>query len=273
MLLFTFIIFICLKCVKAHATYFNGNLSFCENEVYHFRNRQFRGFEFNEANSGRQPRLFSVSTEDKDVNVRMEFAVPFVTIPTKRTIDGLQSAAYSIIEGKIPKPEFNLRAMTLIGLLTLTFSTLGTAIKMVNQKLYEAGKAPNFFRSDLSENTQSNNGQEYFNIPNLFEMFDKTLAKYNIDSVSCIQRTICVRIKESRTRIMKNRILASKLDTIIEGVSRTEWILNFIAETAIADAVKVAQRNENCDLAFPTCSVNLKFFYGGIQKMVNKFIS
>lgn len=75
----------------------------------------------------------------------MEFGVPFITIPTKRTIDGLRSFAYNVMQGEIPKPIFNLPALTLIGLLCLTFSTLGSAIRNLNQKAYEAGKAPNFF--------------------------------------------------------------------------------------------------------------------------------
>lgn len=105
------------------------------------------------------------------------------------------------------------------------------------------------------------------------DKFDKTLAKYNIDTVACVQRSICVQVKESRRKILDNKKTASKFDVVIEGISRTDWMLSFIAETAIEDAINVARKQKDCDASFPTCSVNLRFFYSSIQNIVRKVTS
>lgn len=112
---------------------------------------------------------------------------------------------------------------------------------------------------------------DFFNLWAVVEKFDKTLTKYNIDTVACVQRSVCMQVRESRQKIMQNT--GSKFDVVIEGASRTDWMLKFIAETAIEDAINVAKRGMDCDDSFPTCSVNLKFLYSSIQTLVRKMTS
>lgn len=117
------------------------------------------------------------------------------------------------------------------------------------------------------EDTDDDKDNDFGNLWTVFDNFDKTLAKYNIDTVACVQRSICVQVKDSRQKIMEKT--GTVFDVVIEGISRTDWMLNFISETAIEDAINVAKQEKDCDRSFPTCSVNLKFFYSSIQKLMH----
>lgn len=109
------------------------------------RGINFIGNEKNFVQSKREPKLFSFNTEDDDINIRMEFGIPFVTIPTKRTIDGLKTFVYDVMEGKLPKPQLNLHALTLIGILCMGFSSVGVLMENFNFKQYVQGHAPFYF--------------------------------------------------------------------------------------------------------------------------------
>lgn len=87
----------------------------------------------------------------------MEFGVPFITIPTKRTIDGLKSIVYDAMQGQIPTPQLNIQALALIGLLCIGFSGVGILMDQFNLKEYVHGNAPFFF---YNYNQRSLEGKE-----------------------------------------------------------------------------------------------------------------
>uniref|UniRef100_A0A336MF90 CSON000712 protein n=1 Tax=Culicoides sonorensis TaxID=179676 RepID=A0A336MF90_CULSO len=225
--------------------------------------------------SKREPRLFSFNTEDEDVNIKMEFGVPFITVPTKRTIDGLRGFVYNAMQGEIPRPKFNGRALALIGFLCIGFSGVGILMDNFNFNQFVKGKAPSFFfnraaRNDYDEETDY--ATETIKLWKIVETFDKTLAKYNIDSTACVQHSICVRVQKSYKKVLKNEREASNLDIILEGITRSDWILRFISGTAIDDAIQVGRSKKNCDKVFSSCAFDLQFFTSGIQGMMKNVI-
>lgn len=144
----------------------NLNLTSCPQNIFSGSpefttgDRSSRGINFidNEhqfVQSKREPRLFSFKQDDDDVNIRMEFGVPFITIPTKRTIDGLRSFVEDAMQGEIPRPQFNAPALALIGFLCIGFSGVGILMDQFNFKQYTEGHAPFYFfnrgRAGMSE--------------------------------------------------------------------------------------------------------------------------
>lgn len=202
----------------------------------------------------------------------MEFGVPFITVPIKRTLDGLKTFTTNAMKGELPKPHFNFAAITLIGILCLGFSSLTVIMRRINEKHYLYGTAPNFFHGRSIDQSNDDDDYDTFNLWHVLETIERALAKYNIDGTACIQHSICQRVQESLQQVSKGRKEATTVDIVLEGISRTDWILDFISGSAIEDAIHAARYKKSCDNAFPSCKVNLKFFYSGVQNMVNNVL-
>lgn len=87
----------------------------------------------------------------------------------------------------------------------------------------------------------------------LMEAVDKSLQKFNIDSTACTQRAVCWYVKEAMNNVNERR--ASRMDTVINGLSEAEWALKFTTGTAIEDAIRTGRRNVNCGQAYPSCRI------------------
>lgn len=127
---------------------------------------------------------------------------------------------------------------------------------------------PNSILTDESNDL----GSDTINIWRILEVLDKTLSNYNIDTTACVQHSICVRVQDSIQKLSKSSREASNLDIILEGITRSDWIMRYISGTAIEDAIKTGRNGESCDKVFATCTVNLQFFYTGIQDMMKNVV-
>uniref|UniRef100_A0A336N4K9 CSON011571 protein n=1 Tax=Culicoides sonorensis TaxID=179676 RepID=A0A336N4K9_CULSO len=232
----------------------------------------FRGINFISDNqrffqSKREPRLFSFNTDDQDVNIEMELGVPFITIPTKRTIDGLRSFVSDAMDGEMQVPHLNINTLALIGFMIIGFSGIGLMMDEFNRKTYVNGNAPFwFFSRERRANEEA--PQHTVNIRKIFEAIDSTLSKYDIDTTACIQHKICERVQKSIKKVNQNMPDTSHFDNIIEGLTRSDWSMKYVSGTAIEDAIQTARLGKNCNRVFASCSYRFKFLYSGISNFV-----
>uniref|UniRef100_A0A336MFK7 CSON000713 protein n=1 Tax=Culicoides sonorensis TaxID=179676 RepID=A0A336MFK7_CULSO len=227
------------------------NYNNCHHENFNFNGRMFRGINFISDNqrffqSKREPRLFSFNTDDQDVNIEMELGVPFITIPTKRTIDGLRSFVSDAMDGEMQLPHLNINTLALIGFMIIGFSGIGLMMDEFNRKTYVNGNAP-FWFFNRERRSHEESPQHTVNIRKIFEAIDSTLSKYDIDTTACIQHKICERVQKSIKKINQNMPDISHFDNIIEGLTRSDWSMKYVSGTAIEDAIQTARLGKSCD--------------------------
>lgn len=193
----------------------------------------------------------------------MEFGVPFITIPIKRTIAGLKNFANNAIKGNLPQPaNVNPMSIIFIALFSLGMTTTAFSIWATNRRQYLLGTAPYIFRSiDDSDNEIP----ELQNLWKLFQSIDKTLTRFNIDTAACAQKTVCKIVQKSMKEIQVKGDDATLLNTVLEGITRSDWAMKFVDGSAIGDAIRVARDKKNCVKSYSACKVDFKFLKESLQ--------
>ncbi|XP_053685143.1 uncharacterized protein LOC128734808 [Sabethes cyaneus] len=212
------------------------------------------------ARNQREPRFISFHTKDNNIQVEIQFAIPFITIPVKKSIDGMVS---SFQQGSALL-NINLGAIALAGVLTIGGAFIGGLARVLTGNSFEnAWKPSGLGRSDSKDPPKTERAEGESTLRTILETVDKSLQKYDIDSTACTQRVICWYVKESMNNVQEQR--ASHLDTLVNGLSSADWAMKFTAGTAIDDAIRAGRRNVNCEQAFPICRIG--------PELVQRFIS
>lgn len=79
-------------------------------------------------------------------------------------------------------------------------------------------------------------------------------------------------MQESFLKVIKGNSEMSNLDIVLEGITRSDWIMRYISGTAVEDAIQTGRSGKSCDKVFSTCTVNLQFFYSGVQNLMQNFV-
>lgn len=79
-------------------------------------------------------------------------------------------------------------------------------------------------------------------------------------------------MQQSYQKVAEGSQEMSNVDIILEGITRSDWIMRYISGTAIEDAVRTGRSGKSCDKVFCTCTVNLQFFYSGVQNMMKNVV-
>uniref|UniRef100_A0A182JFM3 Uncharacterized protein n=1 Tax=Anopheles atroparvus TaxID=41427 RepID=A0A182JFM3_ANOAO len=87
----------------------------------------------------------------------------------------------------------------------------------------------------------------------LLGSLDRAMERYDIDTVACAQRTVCWYVKEATVAVSEGR--AGPIDTIVEGLSRADWMGRFTASTAIEPAIRAGRKQATCEQTFPDCAI------------------
>lgn len=99
---------------------------------------------------------------------------------------------------------------------------------------------------------------------------NNALLKYDLDFKACSQRVICWHVKESLVNVEENK--ASKFDHIINGLTSSDWAMQFLNTSrnfqAWNQAVTTARTGHNCEATFSFCKLNSKYLEGYTQKVL-----
>ncbi|XP_062555430.1 uncharacterized protein LOC134220388 [Armigeres subalbatus] len=194
----------------------------------------------------REPKFVSFHTKNDNIEVEIDFAIPFLTIPVQESVSGVMG---SIMKG-VPALNVNVGAVILAGFLAIGGALLGVVMRFFKSHGMMGLLGP---MKPTEKQQRASDFPDLTTLWSLMEAVDRSLQKFDIDATACTQRTVCWYVKEAMNNVIEDR--ASKMDTVINGLSEADWALKFTTGTAIEDAIHIGRRNLNCEQAFPSCRI------------------
>lgn len=97
-------------------------------------------------------------------------------------------------------------------------------------------------------------------------ILDNALMDINVDTTSCMQRTLCWTVKNSSRNVGNGN--GSSMDKIIDGLATNEWLHKFIADTPFYSAMRSGLDDLDCGREYHKCTVNKRT----LNMMIKKFV-
>lgn len=74
--------------------------SFSSENSHQFRRKDFDGVfdHYRSENQRREPRFISFNTKDDNIEVEIDFAIPFLSIPVKRSLSGAMGTFQNVVK-------------------------------------------------------------------------------------------------------------------------------------------------------------------------------
>ncbi|XP_044745974.1 uncharacterized protein LOC123307646 [Coccinella septempunctata] len=197
--------------------------------------------------SNRQSRLISFNTLDDGISVELDFTVPFITIPVKKSMALAQGSLANINVGAVILAGGLVVGISLIMPLILTFFS--------KQHIIPSQWKPGYRNAeDRSE---------------IWSQIENILSSQKIDPTSCMQKYICSTISQSLMNIEKGA--ASSSDKIIDGIASSPWLTEQLHGTSMYFALKNGLGKNNCSDTYKSCGVSEDLFestFDALQKFV-----
>lgn len=133
----------------------------------------------------------------------MEIAVPFLSVPTKKSLSNNQKGNFANI---------NVAAMILAAIVALSGTFLGGVARFFRGDGFFNGRP--FVRTGSKKHRGEVPSEEY--IWDVFAKIENALLEIDFDVRACSQRAICWHVKNSLLNIHENR--AGKIDRFIKNV-------------------------------------------------------
>lgn len=143
----------------------------------------------------------------------MEIAVPFLSVPTKKSLSNNQKRNFANI---------NVAAMILAGVVALSGTLLGGVARFFRGDRFFNGKP--FVRTGSKKHKREIHDEEFL-VWDTFRSIDRALMEIDFDVRACSQRSICWHVKNSLMNIQENR--AGKTDKFITGFIKSVKCLFF----------------------------------------------
>ncbi|CRL07418.1 CLUMA_CG020391, isoform A [Clunio marinus] len=181
--------------------------------------------------------FISFKITDDDLPVLFEFAVPFLSVPTRRGETGGQ-----------PFVNINLAAIFTGVIVTIIGSFIGGFTRFLRGEKLFSNKS--FFRS--KNKIPLGRNYDYDFDERIWEMFnhmDEELMNIDIDVISCSQRAMCDYIKNS----LRNNENSHGFDKLIAGIINTKLVDRFINHKYLMNPIEVARSQSNCEISFSKC--------------------
>jgi DM4/DM12 family len=182
--------------------------------------------------------------------VGVEFKVPFLTIPVKRSIDTMMNG------GQQAFANVNFGSLLLALVFTAAGATLGGFLRATDDS---SGHSNGLFFSP------SKKGKVQDTFWDVFETLEKALLKYDIDATACTQRAICTYVKNSKLNVADGK--ASKSEIVVNGLANADWAMQMLSGNAIKDAIKVGKLEKSCEHVYFNCKLSPKFIDSIVKKI------
>ncbi|XP_026837691.1 uncharacterized protein LOC113564492 [Drosophila erecta] len=179
------------------------------------------------AGQDREGRGFHFHASGEDVSVEMEFIVPFVKVPVKRSMNLARNAVQNLL---------NLRTGALVN--TAVVVAAGAVIAGVVRLLI----APLVI-------TSVGNGYGYKSAPDrgmrrLTDVVESQLEEHNIDMSVCVQRMICQYLQQN---------LSSGYARALNVLTSSSWLHSVVDGTAVFHAIQSARSSRSCTHTYRSC--------------------
>ncbi|KAH8388607.1 hypothetical protein KR093_011141 [Drosophila rubida] len=218
--------------------YNNYNASIKQLRFHDFEPRQQLARQLrDEKGAGREARGFHFNANGEDVNVELEFIIPFVRVPVRRSIKLARDAVLSVL---------NLQKAALLNtaVIVVAGAIMAGIVRLV--------LAPIVFTS-MANSYAGYSAKEY---NDLTQVMESQLDEHNIDVSVCAQRAICQYLQHN----------AAQLHRLDAGVSlpggarflhlmaNSRWTDSLLNGTAVFSAIDVARNSRNCNQVYRSCS-------------------
>ncbi|XP_033167044.1 uncharacterized protein LOC117145478 [Drosophila mauritiana] len=179
------------------------------------------------AGQDREGRGFHFHASGEDVSVELEFIVPFLKVPVKRSMNMARDAIQNIL---------NLRTGALVN--TAVVVAAGAVIAGVVRLLI----APLVI-------TSLGNGYGYKSHPDrsmrrLSDVVESQLEEHNIDMSVCVQRMICQYLQQN---------LSSGYASALNVLTSSSWLHSIVDGTAVFHAIQSARSSRSCTHTYRSC--------------------
>ncbi|XP_016950989.1 uncharacterized protein LOC108025190 [Drosophila biarmipes] len=195
----------------------------------------------------REARGFHFHASGEDVSVELEFIVPFLKVPVKRSMGLARDALQGIL---------NLRTGALIN--TAVVVAAGAVIAAVVRLLI----APLVITSVAG-------GYGYKSEPDrgmrrLTDVVESQLEEHNIDASICVQRMICQYLQQN---------VSSGCARALNVLTSSPWLHSFMDGTAVFQAIQSARSNRSCTHTYSSCKwpSHLNWKTGGLPQVLRIF--
>ncbi|ALC46249.1 CG18682 [Drosophila busckii] len=229
-----------LAAIEASASlhdYYYGNAS--------MRTLRFQDFEprQEQQHSERESRGFHFTPSGDDVSVEMEFIVPFVRVPVKRSMrlarDALRSLMNLQTEALVNTAVIVAAGAIIAGIVRLVlapivFSSMANAY---GQGYYKSQR--------LDEGDNNNSSSNSRSMRSLTQTLASQLDAQRLDVSSCAQRSICQYLQNNR------RGSPAKL---IQLIANSRWLDTYLNGTAVFNAIDKARGSHTCAQIYRSCS-------------------
>ncbi|KAL7731188.1 hypothetical protein ACLKA6_014379 [Drosophila palustris] len=200
-----------------------------------------------EQGAGREARGFHFDATDGDVNVEMEFIVPFVKVPVKRSIKFARDAAMSVL---------NLQKGALLNtaVIVVAGAIIAGIVRLVLAPIVFTSMASNYAgynAKEYDETVKSGRGMR-----SLSQVLESQLDEHNIDVSVCAQRAICHYLQHNAAQLQRHdaRLTLPNTARLIDTLTNSRWTDSLLNGTAVFNAIDVARSSGNCNHIYRSCS-------------------
>ncbi|XP_055904531.1 uncharacterized protein LOC129940269 [Eupeodes corollae] len=206
----------------------------------------------------RIPKLFSFEALDEDLMIDLDFAIPFIHVPVKKSMQKTGQAVKSLVNLNTPalilaglfaagSAIFGLVFHNYVGKTTTSTSTTPIGLKR-NSRITDINSMLDPFKL-IQRNSEGEKFETGFG--DIFQIVEENFNKNDVDITACIQKSICLYVKKSAEYVRNGR--ASGTNKIVDGLVSSDWLLQYLEGTAIRDAIDTGSGSTKCGYKYPTC--------------------
>ncbi|CAH1101427.1 unnamed protein product [Psylliodes chrysocephalus] len=213
-------------------------LLFCCTDSWNFTENLLRFKK--DSFSTKSGRLISFDASDGNLKVDLEFSIPFLEVPVQKSVDYARNFVAKI----------NVPSLVLSGVVIFVSAVvIPTVFMFWNKKFHILDPPTNSYRKIEEE-------------PSILWRYltylDAVFMENDIDTTSCLQRSICSLINKSKQDNLNGN--GSSMNKIIDGVSSSDWFLEQVFNTPLYSAIIHGTKNGKCSEQFTNCRITQKTF-------------
>ncbi|XP_066262505.1 uncharacterized protein [Euwallacea similis] len=203
----------------------------------------------------RHSRLINFNA-DGDLQLDLDFNVPFLTLPIKRSMD---MAKTSLVN-------FNVGAILLAGVIIFGAAVALPVILMFFNK---KGLVPAENPLNIMYGRIGAQKSEDSRLWNYLNAIDTSLLENNIDLTSCSQRFACWMVKKSTQNVTRGK--GSSSEKILDGLANSKWIQEYALNPLFKEAIINGIEDKNCTAIYARCRLNHETVYYFIKRSLDTF--
>ncbi|XP_069191218.1 uncharacterized protein [Procambarus clarkii] len=199
-------------------------------------------------------RFFTFGSGAKTLDLGLSFIVPFVSIPTSSLLNIGENLGATTSTALSSLMSINWASIISIGALILIASLLLPQLAAWVSTLISGGTGG--YSNSYGRNIERDGGLlPVAPFTSILSQLDDALAQYDLDSTSCMQRSVCTYVAESELSVKEGD--ADSIEMIVSGLARSLWLQTLVGKTSLTEAMEMGRSGANCQVQYPKCPFSL----------------